>query len=249
MSHTYDFWQHLKQYTGARIALGRSGGSITTKELLDFQLAHARARDAVHAALPVETIEQELSVYGLPILQLASQATSRTDYLQRPDKGRKLNLSSADKLKILHQSAYDICLVVADGLSAIAIEKNIKPFFNTLLPRLQAVPYLLAPLCLVQQGRVAIGDEIAYLLNSRMVIICIGERPGLSSPDSLGIYLTYQPKPGLTDEMRNCISNIRPGGLPYAFAAEKLLYLVQESFLKKLSGVQLKDEQNLRLNQ
>jgi ethanolamine ammonia-lyase small subunit len=168
MSHTSDFWQHLKQYIAARIALGRSGGSITTKELLDFQLAHARARDAVHAALPVEVIRQQLSGYGVSIMQFASQAANRIEYLQRPDKGRKLNQVSADSLQALPQTNYDICLVVADGLSSVAIEKNIKPFFDELILRFNDASYQLAPICLVQQGRVAIGDDIACLLHSRM---------------------------------------------------------------------------------
>jgi ethanolamine ammonia-lyase small subunit len=140
-------------------------------------------------------------------------------------------------------------LVIADGLSALAIEKNTKPLLEELLPLIRQQNYSLAPVCIVTQGRVAIGDEIAFLLNSRMVVMLIGERPGLSSPDSLGIYLTYQPQIGLTDEKRNCLSNIRPGGLPYAFAAQKLIYLLNESFRRKLSGVQLKDDMDLRIMQ
>lgn len=220
----------------------------STKELLDFQLAHAMARDAVHASLPLDTLEKELSYYGLPVVTLSSRATSCMEYLQRPDFGRKLHEVSARQLKAAHVEENDICLVIADGLSAFAIVNNIKPFLDILLPKLRTAAYKIAPLCIVQQGRVAIGDEIAYLLHSRMVINCIGERPGLSSPDSLGIYLTYQPMPGLTDEMRNCISNVRSGGMPYEFAAEKLMYLINESFCRKLSGVPLKDEQNLHLD-
>lgn len=247
MASSPDFWQHLRQYTGARIALGRAGNSITTKELLDFQLAHAQARDAVHAQLQVEEVITQLAKHHQPILTLSSQATDRRMYLQRPDLGRRLDQESASSIKARPTAEYDICLVVADGLSALAIEKNISPFLDELLPRLQSQGYHLAPICLVRQGRVAVGDEIGHLLNSRMVIVLIGERPGLSSPDSMGIYLTYQPIKGLTDEKRNCISNVRQAGLSYPFAAEKLLYLINESFRRKLSGVALKDDLTLRL--
>jgi ethanolamine ammonia-lyase small subunit len=247
MTEIVDFWKQLKQYTAARIALGRSGNSITTAQLLDFQLAHAQARDAVQANLPVAQLEQILASYQHSVLSLTSQATNRKMYLQHPDLGRSLHPDSVAKLIALPKADYAICLVVADGLSALAIERNIGPFFDELLPRLSALHYRLAPFCLVTQGRVAIGDEIASLLRSQIVVMCIGERPGLSSPDSLGIYMTYQPHKGMTDEMRNCISNIRPGGLPYAFAAEKLVYLLNESFRKKLSGVHLKDGLTLHI--
>jgi ethanolamine ammonia-lyase small subunit len=246
-SPTPDSWQHLKQYTAARIALGRAGSSLSTAQLLDFQLAHAQARDAVHAALDINQLQHTLTNFSPSVLTLASQATTRLHYLQRPDLGRRLAEASVSKLKQLPTTNYDLTLVVADGLSACAIHKNIEPLFHELIPKITTAAYRLAPLCIVEQGRVAVGDEIAYLLNSRIVIIFIGERPGLSSPDSLGIYLTYQPQVGLTDEMRNCISNVRFGGLPYAFAAEKLFYLVQESFRKKLSGVHLRDNLNIEL--
>lgn len=248
MDSSPDFWQNLRQYTGARIALGRAGNSVTTGQLLDFQLAHAQARDAVHAQLNAEEVVGKLQRYHPSVLMLSSQATDRRMYLQRPDLGRCLDEASVGKIReVLLQAEYDISLVVVDGLSALAIEKNIVPFLDELLPRLRSQSYRLAPICLVRQGRVAIGDEIGALLRSRMVIILIGERPGLSSPDSMGIYLTYQPAPGLTDEARNCISNVRKAGLPYPFAAEKLLYLINESFRRKLSGVNLKDGLTLRI--
>ena len=248
-SYSEDLWQHLREYTSARIALGRTGNSVPTSQLLDFQLAHAMARDAVHKNLDVAAVTSRLSLLNLPSLHLQSQALDRRMYLQRPDLGRKLDRASVEQINNLPQHTYDLSLVIADGLSALAIEKNTKPLLEELLPLIRQQNYSLAPVCIVAQGRVAIGDEIAFLLNSRMVVMLIGERPGLSSPDSLGIYLTYQPQIGFTDEKRNCISNIRPGGLPYAFAAQKLIYLLNESFRRKLSGVQLKDDMDLRIMQ
>jgi ethanolamine ammonia-lyase small subunit len=242
-----DFWQELRQYTPARIALGHAGSSVPTRELLAFQLAHARARDAVHAQLDIPALENQLRRFALSLLRLRSQATTRHTYLQRPDWGRRLDEASRKILAEYAAPPNDISLVIADGLSALAIEKNIEPVFSELIPALTRASYRLAPLTIVEGGRVAIGDEIGQLLNSQLVIIFIGERPGLSSPDSLGIYLTYGPAVGLTDERRNCISNVRPEGLPYAFAAGKLMYLVEESLRRKLSGVPLKDETDLRL--
>jgi ethanolamine ammonia-lyase small subunit len=234
----------LKEFTAARIGIGRTGASIPTKQALALKLAHAHARDAVYSSLDVEKLNAELKIFDLPILQLHSKAEYREEYLQRPDKGRKLKKSSANQLAGVAGN-YDIAIIIADGLSATAINENIPGLLQILIPILEASKLTIAPLCLVQQGRVAVGDKIAHLLNAKHSIMLIGERPGLSSADSVGAYLTYNPKPGLTDESRNCISNIRPKGLEYKAAAEKIFYLVQESFRLKLSGVELKDNQGL----
>ena len=234
----------LKEFTAARIAIGRAGTSIPIKEALEFKLAHAHARDAVYSILDTEGILNNLTQFNLPGLLLHSKADSRAQYLQRPDLGRKLNEASVAQLKT-NSGNYDVVIVIVDGLSATAVNENTSGLLKYLIPLLQDAKLKIAPLCLVEQGRVALGDELAYLLNARLAIILIGERPGLSSADSIGAYLTYNPKPGLTDESRNCISNIRPRGLMYKAAAGKIFYLVQEAFRLKLSGVGLKDNQGL----
>ncbi len=241
-----DPWKQLKEYTKARIAMGRCGSSVPTKELLDFRLAHAKAIDAVH--IPLNTVdlvsELEKIVYD-HVLVVQSQAENRDVYLKRPDLGRKLSSDSVELLNSLHiKTEYDITLVVSDGLSATAVKRNIIPFFNLLFPELKKL-YSLSPIIVATQARVAIGDEIANLFHSKVVINMIGERPGLKSPDSMGIYLTYKPSDGITDEKRNCISNIRKDGLSYELACSKLLYLVSESIKKGISGVDLKDEQDI----
>lgn len=237
-------WQSLRRFTAARIALGRSGVSQPTASQLEFQLAHARARDAVHLALDNKALADALhDACGLPSVSLHSAAESRHVYLQRPDLGRKLDDASRRALAALPPApAYDLALVIADGLSALAIEQNAVPFITALMARLSAEQWRIAPLAIVQQGRVAIGDEIAHLLKARAVVVLIGERPGLSSPDSMGLYLTWAPQPGLTDASRNCISNVRPAGLTCDAAAFKLHYLLSEARRRQLSGVALKDE-------
>ena len=236
-------WTALKQFTDARIALGRAGAAIPTRELLAFQLAHAQARDAVHARLDFASLDSELAAHDLPLLTLRSEAAGRDEYLRRPDLGRRLH---ADSRAALQDAATtrgcDLALVIADGLSASAVATNAAPFLQTFIPLARTAGLRLAPICIVQQARVAIGDEIGFLLHARAVAVLIGERPGLSSPDSLSVYLTYDPHPGLTDERRNCISNIRAAGLAPDPAARKLLYLVTESLRRKISGVELKDE-------
>jgi len=238
-------WLSLKQYTQARVALGRCGCSIPTKELLAFKLAHAKAIDSVHVPLDCKK-EADLirRATGLEAFRLSSAATDRRQYLQRPDLGRILSFDSTYKLgDVAGKSACDIVLVVADGLSSKAIENNVIPMLSELVPQLKRKGYSLGPVTVVEQGRVAVADQIAEILNARMSIVFIGERPGLKSPDSLGIYLTYNPCRGTTDERRNCISNVRKNGLSYPVACSKLLYLIEESFRRKLSGVNLKDEQ------
>lgn len=229
-------WQALRQFTDARIALGRAGASLPTSAHLAFQLAHAQARDAVHLALDVPLLVQEI---GQPCLLLHSAAADRTTYLQRPDLGRQLDAASRD---VLMPGQHDLAFVIADGLSAHAIMQNAAPFLALVLAQAASENWSVAPLCIVEQGRVAIGDEIAERLGARMVVVLIGERPGLSAPDSMGLYLTWQPRTGLTDASRNCISNVRPAGLRYAEAAGKLHYLLAEAFRRRLSGVALKDE-------
>jgi ethanolamine ammonia-lyase small subunit len=238
-------WQALRQFTAARIALGRSGVSLPTSAQLEFQLAHARARDAVHLALDTQALSQALSNGGDTCITLSSAAETRDIYLQRPDLGRRLDAASRSTLQERQRGGercYDLAIVIADGLSALAIEQNAQPFLNALKQRLLPENWTLAPIAIVRQGRVAIGDEVGELLGAKVVVVLIGERPGLSSPDSMGLYLTWAPRLGLTDESRNCISNVRPAGLSYAEAAYKLHYLLTQAHQRQLSGVQLKDE-------
>ena len=236
-----DPWSFLQTHTRARIAQGRTGNSLPTRVLLDFQLDHALARDAVYSELNIGQLVHDLRSFG-ELLTIQSQANDRQTYLKRPDLGRKLD---AESLTALQQAAPQPCalsIVVADGLSATAVNSHVVPVLEKVIPELTQRGWSLAPICMVQQGRVAIGDEIAHALRAELVLVLIGERPGLSSPDSLGAYLTYNPRPGLTDDARNCVSNIRPAGLPYQFAAQKLLYLLTEMKERRLSGVNLKDE-------
>lgn len=247
-------WAVLRQFTDARIALGRAGVSLPTQAHLDFQLAHAQARDAVHLALDVRTLAPTLDAAlpnpAAPCLTLHSAAADRSVYLQRPDLGRRLDEPSRECLSRLPRPAsesstarpYDLALVVVDGLSAQAIEQNALFFLIQLQERIASEHWSIAPICLVEQGRVAIGDEVAELLGAKAVVVLIGERPGLSSPDSMGLYLTWMPHAGLTDASRNCISNVRPSGLSHEDAANKLHYLLAQARQRQLSGVELKDE-------
>ena len=249
-------WEALRQFTEARIALGRAGVSLPTQAHLAFQLAHAQARDAVLVALDAPLLLQQLSAV-MPVqsaagLILHSAAVDRSTYLQRPDLGRQLDAASQQAVKNLRSAAqtqtesdarpYDIAFVLVDGLSAQAIAHNAVPFLAVLQKRLASENWSVAPLCIVQQGRVAIGDEVAQRLGAKSVVVLIGERPGLSSPDSMGLYLTWMPRVGLTDASRNCISNVRPAGLRYEEAAYKLHYLLSQAHQRQLTGVALKDE-------
>lgn len=238
-------WLELRRLTPARIALGRTGTSLPTSAQLDFQFAHAQARDAVHLPFDHAGLSAQLSERGRETLLLHSAATDRNSYLQRPDLGRKLSDTSAQSLRDYAQAnpgGVDLTIVVADGLSALAVHRHTLPFLTRLEEQMSADGWSLAPVVLVEQGRVAIGDEIGQLLGAKMVVMLIGERPGLSSPDSLGLYFTYNPKIGLTDAYRNCISNVRLEGLSYGMAAHRLLYLMREACRRQLSGVNLKDE-------
>ncbi|BCM24622.1 ethanolamine ammonia-lyase subunit EutC [Methyloradius palustris] len=237
-----DPWQQLKGFTRARIALGRVGSSLPTKEVLDFGLAHAMARDAVHLALDIDALEQSITTLGITTLKVHSKAPDRASYLLRPDWGRRLNDASLSLLQdVKPKSPVDFLVVVGDGLSSLAVERHVEP----LLREMQALipdTWSIGPVVLASQARVAIADEIGETLGARMTVMLIGERPGLSSPDSLGIYLTYAPKLGYSDADRNCISNVRPEGLNYPAAAKKLMWLAKEAMRLQLSGVALKDE-------
>ena len=236
-------WAELRRLTPARIGLRRTGASLATGSLLDLQLAHARARDAVHEPIDEPRLVAELGTLGLPVLSVASASKDRHQYLLRPDVGRRLASGAETTLsQHAHGNSYDIALVVADGLSARAIQVHARPVLAGVVPALRTEGWEIAPLVVVRQGRVAVGDAIANALRAKCVAILIGERPGLSAPDSMGAYLTWQPGPQTTDADRNCISNIRPEGVGYADAAFKLAYLMREMRSRRLSGVQLKDD-------
>ncbi|MGH8770985.1 MAG: ethanolamine ammonia-lyase subunit EutC [Burkholderiales bacterium] len=240
-----DPWQQFRQHTRARIALGRAGVSMPTEEVLNFQLAHALARDAVHAKLDAEALSAGLEARGYLVLRARSAAESRDAYLKHPDLGRSLDEESKSILAhAAPTSSYDAAFVIADGLSAIAVERHAIPLLDEMIPKLK--DWQIAPIVIATQSRVALGDEIGELLKAKMVAILIGERPGLSSPDSLGVYLTFDPKPGRLDSERNCISNIRPDGLSYSLASHKLRFLMNEARRLKLTGVALKDESDVR---
>jgi ethanolamine ammonia-lyase small subunit len=239
MSVGSNSWEKLKEFTDARIALGRTGGSLKTSELLGFRKDHALAKDAVWTALDLPLLQNKLENLSLPYLTLSSEAQDRETYIKRPDLGRKLSQESIAEIKNSNPQSSDISILIADGLSANAISNHAIHFLEEFLPLINQ--FSLAPICLIKQGRVAISDPVGELFSSDISIILIGERPGLSSPYSMGIYLTYRPKAGNTDEKRNCISNIRAGGLPYAYAAGKLAFLTSEALRLKLSGIDLKD--------
>ena len=242
-------WQRLGQFTDARIGLGRAGISLPTNRSLEFQLAHARAQDAVHLPLEIPRLIEDLNQlaaleHAPQIQRLHSRAVDRTTYLQRPDYGRRLDEDSRQQLSALDAQPADLAIVVVDGLSSLAVQNNAAPFIAALLEALAEDgpdAWSLASISVVEQGRVAIGDEVGELLNARAVLVMVGERPGLSSPDSLGLYLTWQPRVGLSDASRNCISNVRPAGLDFAMAAERLHYLLREARKLGLTGVGLKD--------
>lgn len=240
-----DPWLSLRSLTPARIALGRTGTSVPLDEVLRFRMAHAHARDAVYSLADVEGLQQQMQALQAPVQVLHSNAADRHEYLQRPDKGRRLDTASVAALSGMAGTGNEVAVVIADGLSATAVNRHAVPLLQELLPLIRNAGIPLAPVCIVQQGRVAVGDEAGALLKAKAVLVLIGERPGLSSPDSLGIYLTFQPRVGLTDEARNCISNIRPEGLSYRAAAEKAFYLLRESLRLQLSGVHLKDNEKL----
>ncbi len=243
----HDPWRGLRQFTSARIALGRAGASLPTEEVLGFALAHAQARDAVHASLDWHALAQQVSPLIGPPIDVESQATERALYLRRPDLGRVLSAASAQALDAVPRQAWDLAIVIGDGLSASAIATQAAPFLASLAPRLNQLGLSVAPPVFARGARVALGDEIGERLGVRAAAMLIGERPGLSSPDSLGAYFTFAPVRGRTDADRNCISNIRSEGLSYELAAFKLTWLLREALRRGISGVTLKDESDTLL--
>jgi ethanolamine ammonia-lyase small subunit len=237
-----DRWADLRRLTAARIGLARSGASLATGPLLEFRLAHARARDAVHTPLDEARLQADLATLGLPVLAVASAVRDRAQYLMRPDLGRRLAVGAEAMLAAHAESGHDLAIVLTDGLSARAVETQAQPVLAELLPALRADGWRIAPLVIVRQGRVATADLVAQALRAGCVVNLIGERPGLSAPDSMGAYLTWRPGPDTTDANRNCISNIRPEGIDHAHAARKIAHLLRAMRTRQLSGVALKDD-------
>jgi ethanolamine ammonia-lyase small subunit len=234
-----DPWSALRQLTAARIGLARSGASLATQPVLDLRLAHARARDAVHEPLDEARLLADLATLGLPVLAVSSAVQDRQHYLMRPDLGRLL---APDANAVLTpDGSPDVAFVITDGLSARAVQQHARPILAEVVPALMADGWRIAPLVVARQGRVAIGDAIAAKLGAAIVVVLIGERPGLSSPDSMGAYLTWRPRPQTTDADRNCISNIRPDGIGYADAAFKLTHMLHAIRKQQESGIRLKD--------
>ena len=242
-------WEKLKQFTDARIALGRAGASIPTKSHLAFQLAHAQAKDAVMKEMELEECAQQLKLKQ-DILMIQSCATDKDTYLKHPDLGRKLSEDSRKMLQDYqqqHAQPYDVLIVAGDGLSARAIETNAILFIHALVDECKQKAWTVAPIVFAKGSRVALGDEVAEILKAKMLVMLIGERPGLSSPDSMGIYFTYDAKTGCHDAMRNCISNIRPAGLSINVAIQRLMHLMTASLAVGYSGVDLKDDHEMVL--
>ena len=233
-------WEELRRHTQARVALGRVGSSQRTQEVLAFSMAHARARDAVHLALAMDEMSSALNEAGFSTIEVRSQAASRADYLKRPDLGRRLHPDAHALLSTYEPVPQDrLTIIVADGLSALACMRHAVPLLLAL--RLQLAGWSIDTIVVAIQARVALSDPIGDLRQAEAALMLLGERPGLSSPDSLGAYLTYRPRPGRTDAERNCVSNIRPEGLSYSQAAFKLSYLLEHSRRAGRSGVTIKD--------
>ena len=239
-------WTDLRRFTPARVALGRAGNGLPTGAHLQFQVAHAAARDAVHAVLDVPALLASLSTHGIAAQTVTSACPDRQTYLRRPDLGRTLNLADRARLAVIPAPG-SMVFVVCDGLSALAVQRHAATLLAQVIPAL--APLWAGPVVIATQGRVALGDDIGAAMQASAVAVLIGERPGLSSPDSLGVYLTWNPRPGRADSERNCISNIRPEGLPVAQAAVKLLWLIGAMCQLRLTGINLKDEQPLLAGQ
>lgn len=242
-----DFWRRLAGLTPARIGLGRAGAGLPTREVLRFGLAHAQARDAVHTAMDADTIAESIEAAGFSVIQAASTAPDRATYLRRPDYGRRLSPVSRAALAEAAGGSIDVALVVGDGLSARAIHENAAPMLGAFRPYIEKAGWRVSPVVIAAQARVALGDDIGDALKARAVVVLIGERPGLSSPDSLGAYLTFAPRLGRSDAERNCISNIRSAGLSHGAAAFKLNWLLTQAFARGLTGVKLKDDSDMLL--
>lgn len=234
----------LRQYTPARVAIGRAGGSLPTAQLLDFAIKHAAARDAVHAPFDASRLRDELAPSGLDVVLLKTQAQDRQAYLQRPDLGRRLDAMSLAALRALPERDSDVVFILADGLSAPAAQRHGPALMQELLPMLRSAGVRVGPIAIVTNARVAVEDEIGAELRAKVSVILVGERPGLGAADSLGAYLVYEPRPGRTDAERNCVSNIRLDGLPPTGAALTLDYLIRQSLSRRISGISLKDERD-----
>jgi len=230
-------WAELAGLTPARVALGRSGVSLPTREVMSFGVAHARARDAVHAELDVAKLQEELAADGWTTIEVASAATTRAAFLARPDWGRKLDDESGQKLAALPREKPDLVFVLSDGLSALALHAHAVQLLRALKPKLADLR--IAPIVIATQARVALSDEVGQLLGARIAVSLIGERPGLSTPDSLGAYLTAGPRVGRSDAERNCISNIHGAGLSYETAAAQIAALIRTAHSSGISGVSL----------
>lgn len=236
-----DPWADLRRHTPARIGLGRSGVALPTAEVLRLAAAHAQARDAVHVALDVAALDAQLRSEGWRCVTVASRAANRDEYLRRPDLGRRLSPADATRLQDLAAEDVALAIVIGDGLSAVAVQRHAAPLLSALRSAFgDAVT--VAPLIIATQARVALADEIGALLHARVALILLGERPGLSSPDSLGAYLTHAPAIVHSDAERNCVSNIRPEGLPPERAAQRIAWLLREALRRGVSGVALKDD-------
>jgi ethanolamine ammonia-lyase small subunit len=239
----------LRKLTPARVGLGRAGVSLPTTALLEFTLDHARARDAVHAAFDAQVLIAALGELGLEAVNVKSRAGNRGDYLRRPDLGRRLDQASQQVLVSKSGEVCQLALVIGDGLSPTAVHAHAIELVGSLLPQLAANEIKLAGVAVATGARVALGDEIGAILGARMVVMLIGERPGLSAPDSLGAYLTFAPRVGRTDAERNCVSNIRRAGLNYDEAAYKIAWLIRQGLAREVTGVALKDESGDRTPQ
>jgi ethanolamine ammonia-lyase small subunit len=243
---TPDRWETLQSVTSARIALGRAGGSLPTRAWLDFKSAHASARDSVHCVFDSEQLAAELGSLCHQVVVVDSAASDRRTFLLRPDLGRVLDERSRYALQKLGSDTNpELVIVVSDGLSALAVHRQARPVLTALLTKLKDDNWRIAPIVVARFGRVALEDEVGQLLRAQLALILIGERPGLGSPDSLGAYMVYAPRPGNTDAQRNCVSNIRPEGLPIDAAADTIHYLLTEARRRRLSGVQHKDQRTL----
>lgn len=244
---SHDPWTVLRTHTSARIALGASGPSLPTAEVMRMGLAHAQARDAVHQPWQIDALQRQLQALQLPVLRVHSAAPDRPTYLLRPDWGRRLDADSITKLQAQPCSPCDVLCVIGDGLSATAVERYAAPLLQALMPLLRGDGLRVGPVVLAQQARVALGDPIAQAVQAQLVVMLVGERPGLSSSDSMGAYLTWAPQVGTPDSARNCVSNIREEGLPIHAAAAKLHWLISHAFARRLTGVELKDESQAQL--
>jgi ethanolamine ammonia-lyase small subunit len=238
-------WERLRRSTQARIALGRAGNALPTAAVLDFQLAHARARDAIHRPWDIASFARGAEARGLESIMLSTRVGSRAEYLKRPDLGRRLSDESARRLGAMRAPTHDVALLFTNGLSSTAMDRHGLALLDALVEALSAEGLTIGPVCLAENARVALSDPVGAALGARIAIIVVGERPGLSADDSLGMYLTYAPEPGRTDAERNCISNIRPPhGMSCELAARKLTYLARQALRLRLSGVGVKDEQS-----